>query len=119
MSLSDGFDFILKKLPGADVFSTQVIADLRKWQEEDDGNGYDTAVQKFFQVYGTTYWPYLARKTTSKYTALASTQEFEKWQYENKDFVDVYKNVAGYFAPVGTDFDKADPYSVGEKKEDG
>lgn len=98
-------DFILKKLPGSDVFSTQVLADLRKWQEEDNGNGYDTAVQKFFQVYGTTYWPYLARKTTTQYAGLTSTQEFEKWQYENKDFVDVHKNVAGYFAPVGTDFD--------------
>jgi hypothetical protein len=98
-------DFILKKLPGSDVFATQVLADLRKWQEEDNGNGYDTAVQKFFQVYGTTYWSYLARKTATQYAGLTSTQEFEKWQYENKDFVDVHKNVAGYFAPVGTDFD--------------
>ena len=93
-------DFI-EKYKGMDVFVSQVVSDLHRWQQEN----YDTATQKLFDVYGEKFWPYLAKKTTSQYAGLEATKEFDKWAYGNKTFLEAYPRVAAYFAPVGTDWD--------------
>ena len=91
----------LKKLEGTDVYIGQVLADLRRWQLED----YDTSAQKLFDVYGEQFWPYLARKTKLNFQGLEATKEFSQWSDDNEPFLSKYREVAGYFAPVGTDFE--------------
>lgn len=91
----------LKKLEGTDVFIGQVLADLRRWQLED----YDTSAQKLFDVYGEQFWPYLARKTKLNFQGLEATKEFSQWSDDNEPFLSKYREVAGYFAPVGTDWE--------------
>jgi hypothetical protein len=91
----------LAKLEGTDVYIGQVLADLRRWQLED----YDTSAQKLFDVYGEQFWPYLARKTKLNFEGLEATKEFAQWSDDNETFLNTYRNVAGYFAPVGTDFE--------------
>jgi hypothetical protein len=91
----------LKKLEGTDVYIGQVLADLRRWQLED----YDTSAQKLFDVYGEQFWPYLARKTKLNFQGLEATSEFSQWSQDNEPFLNKYREVAGYFAPVGTDFE--------------
>ena len=94
-------EFKVKAMQG-DVFVNQMMADYRKWQQED----YDTATMKFFDVYGEQFWPYLARKTTTEpYEGLGATTEFGKWEANNNDFLKQYPEVAAYFAPVEGQFD--------------
>lgn len=90
------------KAKDGDVFVNQIMADYRKWQEED----YDTATVKFFDTYGEDFWPYLARKTTSEpYEGLAATAEVGKWEEANNDFLYRHPEVAAYFAPIEGKFD--------------
>lgn len=89
------------KLEDGDVFISQVVADLHRWQLED----YDTSAQKLFDVYGEKFWPYLARKTKTEYEGLEATTDFAKWGYDNKSLLETYPEFAAYFAPVGTDWE--------------
>lgn len=91
----------LTRLEGTDVYIGQVVADLRRWQLED----YDTSAQKLFDVYGEQFWPYLARKTKLNFQGLEATKEFSQWSQDNEPFLNKYPSVAGYFSPVGTDFE--------------
>ena len=94
-------EFKTKSLQG-DVFINQAAADLRMWQKED----YDTATMKFFDMYGETFFPYLARKTTTVgFEALGVSPEFGEWERENSSFLEQHPSTAGYFAPTSNTFD--------------
>jgi hypothetical protein len=94
-------EFKAKAIQG-DVFVNQMMADYRKWQQED----YDTATFKFLDVYGEQFWPYLARKTaTTPYDALGASTAFGKWEAKNNDLLRQYPEVAAYFAPFENQFD--------------
>lgn len=94
-------EFKTKSLQG-DVFINQAAADLRMWQQED----YDTATMKFFDTYGETFFPYLARKTTTQsFEALGVSPEFSEWEQKNGGFLEQHPLVAGYFAPTSSTFD--------------
>jgi len=94
-------EFKTKSLKG-DVFINQAVADLRMLQKED----YDTATMKFFDLYGETFFPYLARKTTTVgFDALGTSPEFGEWERENSSFLEQHPSVAGYFAPTSNTFD--------------
>ena len=85
-----------------DVYVNQVIADLRRWQEED----YDAATLRLLDTYGEDWWAYLARKTTTgEFENISPTAEFANWENGNSRFLRQFPLVAGYFAPVGGEFD--------------
>lgn len=94
-------EFQTKSLKG-DVFINQAAADLRMFQKE----GHATAALKFFDLYGETFFPYLARKTVPVgFGALGISPEFGRWERDNTDFLAQHPLVAGYFAPTSNTFD--------------
>jgi hypothetical protein len=84
-----------------DVHATELSKVFRQLQEED----YDTSVRKFLELFGDDAFLYLAGKTKATVGGLDASKEFSVWERENTNFFDTYKEVAGYFAPVGTEFD--------------
>lgn len=94
-------EFKIKAMDG-DVYMNQAIADYRRWSEEDP----DSALLRLLDTYGEDFWALAARKTTAEpFEAIDATREFAGWESGNKAFVKQFPTVAGYFAPVGTEFD--------------
>ena len=84
-----------------DIHGTELAKYFRQLQEED----YDTAVRKFMETFGDDAFLYMAGKTKTTVGGLDASKEFSQWERDNSKFFDTYKEVAGYFAPVGTEFD--------------
>ena len=84
-----------------DVFVNLLAQDLRTRQLED----YDTAISSWLDDYGEDVFVYLSGKTKAVYGGLTASSEFGKFERENKGFFNRYKEVAGFFAPGGTDLD--------------
>ena len=80
--------------------------ELRKLQEREQENGYETAIPEIIALYGQAVGPYVSGKTRSAegYSGLESTKEFYFFQQDNKKFFVDYPSVAGYFAPAGSDW---------------
>lgn len=66
---------------------------------------YDTATLRFIEIFGDDAFSYLANKTISEVGGLEGSKEFGVFERENKGLFRQYKDVAGFFGPVGTDFD--------------
>lgn len=94
----DGEKIDLSKV---DVHAVELSKYFRQLQTED----YDTAVRKFLDTFGEDAFLYLAGKTKSTVGGLDASKDFAEWERNNSKFFDTYKEVAGYFAPVGTEFD--------------
>lgn len=90
------------KIPtkGGDQFVSELMKQLRKFEDEN----YDTAVDKFLNLYGDETMLYLAAKSKATVKGLETSVEFDKWTQSNKDLIDDYPEVARYFAPKGDDF---------------
>lgn len=84
-----------------DVHGAELAKYFRQLQEED----YDTAVRKFMETFGDDAFLYMASKTKTTVGGLDASKEFAQWERDNSKFFDTYEEVAGFFAPVGTEFD--------------
>ena len=84
-----------------DVFVNLLAQDLRTRQLED----YDTAISGWLEDYGEDVFVYLSGKTKAVYGGLTASSEFGKFERSNPGFFSRYKEVAGFFAPGGTDLD--------------
>jgi hypothetical protein len=84
-----------------DVHGAELSKYFRQLQEEN----YDTAVRKFMETFGDDAFLYMASKTKTTVGGLDASKEFAQWERDNSKFFDTYEEVAGYFAPVGTEFD--------------
>lgn len=84
-----------------DVFVNLLSQDLRERQMQD----YDTAISSWLDDYGEDVFVYLSGKTKAVYGGLTASSEFGNFERNNKNFFNKYKEVAGFFAPGGTDLD--------------
>ena len=88
------------KLPGGDIYAGELVKEFQRLQSEN----YDTAVGKFLELYGQEAELYISSKTKAKYGGLEATDEFSNFERGNDEFFNRYKEVAGYFAPEGSEF---------------
>lgn len=84
-----------------DVYANELSKVFRQYQSEN----YDTAVQRFMDTFGDDVFLYMAGKTKSAVGGLDASTEFGRWERDNSSVVDKYPEVAGFFAPVGSNFD--------------
>lgn len=92
--------FEVETLQG-DVMVNVLAQDLRTLQLED----YDTAIPTFIDRYGEEVVAYLAGKTKAIYGGLQANKQFGEFERANEGLFRRYKNVAGFFAPGGTELD--------------
>lgn len=62
-------------------------------------------VSEFLDTHGDNVLMYAQSKTKSEYGGLEVTKEFNDWERKNKRLFEMFPEVAGYFAPIGGDFD--------------
>lgn len=86
---------------GGDVYASVMAQAFREMQNKD----YDTAVVNFINVFGEDAFIYMGNKTKSLYGGLDASEKFGDFERENKSLFSQFKDVAGFFGPVGTDFD--------------
>jgi len=84
-----------------DVFVNLLSQDLRERQMQD----YDTAISSWLDDYGEDVFVYLSGKTKAVHGGLTASSEFGAFERDNKALFRKYKEVAGFFAPGGTDLD--------------
>ncbi len=87
--------------------SVELLAkELRRLQERDTENGYETAIPEMLEIYGEAIGPYVAGKTRTAqgFSGLESTKDFHFWKEDNQQFFSNNSLVAGYFAPAGSDW---------------
>lgn len=84
-----------------DIYASKLVQEFYKLQAEN----YDTAVQRFLEIYGNDAILYVSSKSESLMGGLEATAEFGDWERSNGDLFSRYPDVAGYMAPGGTDFD--------------
>ena len=84
-----------------DVYVSELIKELQSFQQED----YDTAIPRFLKLYGDELMLYASSKTKATRKGLETSVEFDAWTRNNKDLVELYPNLATYFAPKGSDFE--------------
>lgn len=85
----------------SDVLMSKLAADFHTMESQD----YDTAVQKFLDTYGEGPFIAAISKTKSVKGGLDASTEFGNWERDHGGTIGSYPDVAGYFAPVGSDFD--------------
>jgi hypothetical protein len=83
-----------------DQYVNVMLEQLRKFQTDD----YDTAIDKFLNLYGDELALYVSSKSRALREGLEATQEFGDWQATNQAILDRYQRVGAYFGPVGSDF---------------
>jgi hypothetical protein len=66
---------------------------------------YDTANLRFIEIFGEDAFAYLSGKTVSEAGGLEASEQFGDFERNNDALFRQYKGVAGYFGPMGTDFD--------------
>ena len=88
------------KAQGIDVYVDEMTKVFEKMQEEN----YDTAVQRFLNVFGNEMALYVGSKTQSQIPGLEASREFGEWEFENGSLLQgEFKDVAAYFAPAGSE----------------
>jgi hypothetical protein len=93
-------DFSLETNAG-DVFASEVS---KAWNDMRAEN-YDTAVETFVNTFGEDFFLYMQGKTQTDLYGLDASKDFGRWERQNTDFFGRHKEVAGFFADVGSDFD--------------
>ena len=83
-----------------DVYVDEMIKELQKMQEQN----YDTAVQRFLNVYGKEMELYVGSKTKTVVKGLEGSREFGEWELANPDIFNEFPDEAAYFANAGSDF---------------
>lgn len=66
---------------------------------------YDTAALRFIEIFGEDAFTYLSNKTVSEVGGLEGSKEFGVFERKNQPLFRQYKDIAGFFGPIGTDFD--------------
>lgn len=84
-----------------DVYASGLAAALQSLRNIN----YDTATLRFIEIFGDDAFTYLSNKTVSEMGGLEGSKEFGVFERNNKGLFRQYKEVAGFFGPVGTDFD--------------
>jgi hypothetical protein len=86
-----------------DVYVKELSKAFYDFRQED----YDTAVPRFLDAFGEDAFIYMAGKSRSVYGGIQSSAAFGEWerQGDNSRFLERFKNVGGYFADTGSDFD--------------
>jgi hypothetical protein len=84
-----------------DMYATKLTQEFYKLQAEN----YDTAVQRFLEIYGNDAILYVSSKSEAVVGGLQASEQFGDWERTNSGLFDKYPDVAGYMAPGGTDFD--------------
>ena len=84
-----------------DVYAGELAKIFRQFQAED----FDTAIPRFLDTFGEDVFLYVAGKTRANAGGLDATKEFGNWERENEGLFTSYSDVAGYFAPTGSNFD--------------
>lgn len=83
----------------------KMTAELSKAWYDFQQADYDNAVENFIATFGENAFLYMASKTKADVGGLSPTQEFGKFERDNRSLFNRYGDVAGYFAPEGTIFD--------------
>ena len=83
-----------------DMYGTQLVKEFQKLQSEN----YDTAVQRFLEIYGNDAILYLSNKTESVSGGIEASQQFGDWERRNKKLMEDFPDVAGFMAEGGDDF---------------
>ena len=86
-----------------DVFVSSLVKEFYDMQA-DPQIGYDKALPLFLETYGDEMALYVSSKSRSNAEGLEATEEFGKWEGDNKQLIEDYPEVARYFAPAGSDF---------------
>jgi len=86
-----------------DVYASELAKAFQEMKNQD----YDSAVGTFIEVFGEDAFSYLANKTKSVTGGLEASEEFGVFERNNRGLFRQYKEVAGYFGPIGSDFDFA------------
>jgi hypothetical protein len=84
-----------------DKMSAELSKAFRDFQTAD----YDSAVENFLATFGEDAFLYIASKTRTTAGGLDASTEFGRFERENDDLFAQYPEIAGYFAPAGTNFD--------------
>lgn len=82
-------------------------AELSKAFRDMQAQNYDTAVLRFLNAFGEDALLYVSGKTKSTVGGLDATTQFGEFERENPDLFAQYRDVAGFFAPAGSNFDYA------------
>lgn len=92
-------EFVVPTKEG-DIYSSQLVKEFQKLQTEN----YDTAVQRFLEIYGNDALLYVSNKTQSVKGGLEASTAFGNWERENQALFNAYPDVAGFMAPGGDNF---------------
>jgi hypothetical protein len=84
-----------------------LLADLSKKEQAAIENGQPiyTAFNQWLDQWGELVWVYSGRITKATVGGLQATREWQKWAGDNKELLDKYGSVAGYFGPQSGEFD--------------
>ena len=82
-------------------------AELSKAFRDMQTQNYDTAVMRFLNAFGEDALLYISGKTKSRAGGLDASTEFGDFERANLDLFARYPDVAGFFAPAGSNFDYA------------
>ncbi len=83
-----------------DQYVSTLIQELKQMQAKD----YDSAIDKFLNLYGDEMVLYVSSKSRAVSEGLEATREFGVWERDNRDIVAEYSRIGNYFAPTGSDF---------------
>lgn len=84
-----------------DVHTAGLAAALQSLRDEN----YDTATLRFIEVFGEDAFAYLSGKTVAVAGGLEGSKPFGDFERTNENLFRIYPDVAGFFGPVGTEFD--------------
>lgn len=87
-----------------DKYTVELSKAFRDMQAEN----FDTAVERFISTFGEDVFLYTQGKTESVNGGLDASSKFGEFERDNASLFARYRDVAGYFAEVGSNFD----YSV-------
>jgi hypothetical protein len=84
-----------------------LLGDLSKKEQQAVQNGQPiyTAFNQWLDQWGELVWVYSGRITKATVGGLQATREWQKWAGDNKELLDKYSSVAGYFGPQTGEFD--------------
>lgn len=80
-----------------DKYVDALLQELRQFEQED----YDSAVDKFLDLYGDDLVLYTSSKSRAIAQGLEATQEFGVWERENQDLINQFPDTAYFMAPRG------------------
>ena len=80
-----------------DKYINELMRELRAFEQVD----YDSAVDKFLDLYGDELVLYTSSKSRAVAQGLEATEEFGVWERENKDLINQYPDTAYFLAPRG------------------